>query len=85
MIRHLSSLLSLSVAALFCGCQATYRHTLNFNPSEPIRIAVLPFAQVDSDGKLVQEDENLLIDSVDRKSTRLNSSHTDISRMPSSA
>lgn len=64
MIRHLSSLLSLSVAALFCGCQATYRHTLNFNPSEPIRIAVLPFAQVDSDGKLVQEDENLLIDSV---------------------
>ena len=27
----------------------------------------------------------LLGDSVDRKSTRLNSSHTDISRMPSSA
>ena len=28
---------------------------------------------------------NFSIDSVDRKSTRLNSSHTDISRMPSSA
>ena len=35
-----------------------------------------------TDGKVTVED---IQDSVDRKSTRLNSSHTDISRMPSSA
>ena len=46
------------------GCSARYEHKLNFNPSEPIRIAVLPFAQTDAEGKLVQEDENILIDNV---------------------
>lgn len=60
----LTSFLSVAAAALLAGCQATYKHTLNFNPAEPIRIAVLPFAQVDSDGKLVREDENLLIDNI---------------------
>ena len=30
-------------------------------------------------------DEIIIVDTGDRKSTRLNSSHTDISRMPSSA
>lgn len=54
----------LAVLVIGSGCQATYKHTLNFNPSEPLRIAVLPFAQVDSDGKLIREDENLLIDNV---------------------
>ena len=34
--------------------------------------------------KIIQQSKDLL-DAIDRKSTRLNSSHTDISRMPSSA
>ena len=41
-----------------------------------------------TEGKVFFEDQNIFdIDSseLDRKSTRLNSSHTDISRMPSSA
>ena len=33
----------------------------------------------------VYADDNFKLKQVDRKSTRLNSSHTDISRMPSSA
>ncbi len=38
------------------------------------------------DGKIDREEEFLIIAKTrDRKSTRLNSSHTDISRMPSSA
>ena len=32
-----------------------------------------------------QDGYRVLVDRLDRKSTRLNSSHTDISRMPSSA
>lgn len=61
---RLSKILSIIFLAALSGCQATYKHTLNFNPSEPIRIAVLPFAQVDSDGKLSRADENLLIDNL---------------------
>ncbi|MCX6113707.1 MAG: DUF799 family lipoprotein [Proteobacteria bacterium] len=49
---------------LVAGCSGTYTSTLNFNPSEPIRIAVLPFAQLDSEGKLVQEEQDLLVDNV---------------------
>jgi hypothetical protein len=49
---------------LVTGCSGTYTSTLNFNPSEPIRIAVLPFAQLDSEGKLVQEEQDLLVDNV---------------------
>ena len=38
------------------------------------------------DGPIIGREENLnAAVSLDRKSTRLNSSHTDISRMPSSA
>ena len=53
------------------GCAGSYTHTLNFNPSEPIRIAVLPFAQVDEKGALVRADENLLIDNVSLVSSQL--------------
>ena len=34
---------------------------------------------------LINDYENAIVSAGDRKSTRLNSSHTDISRMPSSA
>lgn len=57
--------------AALSGCAGTYSHTLNFNPSEPIRIAVLPFAQVDDKGALVQADEDLLIDNVALVSAKL--------------
>ena len=35
--------------------------------------------------ELTRQEKNIVIGVIDRKSTRLNSSHTDISRMPSSA
>ena len=42
--------------------------------------------QVNQEEKLPELNEQDLLDlNIDRKSTRLNSSHTDISRMPSSA
>lgn len=60
---------------LLCGalsaCAGSYKHTLAFNPAEPIRIAVLPFAQVDATGALVQADENFLIDNVALVSSKL--------------
>jgi len=56
---------------LLAGCAGSYKHTLAFNPSEPIRIAVLPFAQVDDTGKLIRADENFLIDNVALVSSKL--------------
>lgn len=53
------------------GCGGTFTAHLNFNPSEPIRIAVLPFAQVDKQGQLTQVDESLLIDNVSLVSSKL--------------
>ena len=63
LVNPIRLILCVAILAL-PGCAATYKHTLNFNPSEPLRIAVLPFAQVDSDGAFVQDDENLLIDNI---------------------
>ena len=53
------------------GCSGTYKNHVHFNPSEPIRIAVLPFAQVDDSGALIQADENYLIDNVALVSSKL--------------
>ncbi len=43
------------------------------------------FVLNNSPGKMISEDTRQKVLKADRKSTRLNSSHTDISRMPSSA
>lgn len=70
--RTPSSLLSLlACASVATGCASTYTSSLNFNPGEPIRIAVLPFAQVDDSGALAQVDENFLIDNVALVSSKL--------------
>lgn len=59
------------LVSMASGCAGSYKHTLAFNPSEPIRIAVLPFAQVDESGKFVRADENFLIDNVALVSSKL--------------
>jgi hypothetical protein len=59
------------LTAITLGCGGTFKPQLNFNPSEPIRIAVLPFAQVDEQGQLTQVDEGLLIDNVSLVSSKL--------------
>jgi hypothetical protein len=56
---------------MLSACAGTFKHTVDFNPAEPIRIAVLPFAQVNEKGELVQTDENLLIDNVVIVSSKL--------------
>ena len=55
--------------------QINYSHTLATDPLRTFRFYA-EFSET-SDG--------VFNDKIDRKSTRLNSSHTDISRMPSSA
>lgn len=65
------------VIVALSACTGTFRQRIDFNPSEPIRIAVLPFAQVDDKGELVQTDENLLIDNVGLVSSKLKQTPAD--------
>src|SRR5687768_12524613 len=71
MIRTLVVSSLLAVSAFAAGCAGTFKSNVAFNPSEPLRIAVLPFGQVDENGKLVRVDENYLIDNVVVVSTKL--------------
>lgn len=73
-IQFLTPLLAIASSLLFSGCAGTFKSNVNFNVTEPLRVAVLPFAQVTSDGKLVQTDENLLIDDVALVSSKLRES-----------
>ena len=59
------------VAAFLSSCSGTYTHTLAFNPAEPIRVAVLPFIEVNSKDEIVNESPDLLIDSVSVVSSEL--------------
>ena len=62
------SLLSLAL----CGCFASYKQTVEFNTLEPLRVAVLPFVEIDSDGKVMDSNTSLLIDRVSVVSQDLN-------------
>ena len=57
-------------------------YTLNLGPQHPAAHGVLRLV-LELDGEVVQRADPHI--GLDRKSTRLNSSHTDISRMPSAA
>ena len=42
-----------------CACSAKYKHKLDFDPVEPIRVAVLPFYQVNDNGAIVDSEVTL--------------------------
>jgi len=46
------------------GCAGTYKQDLQFNPSEPLRVAVMPFVSIDDQGKIVEQEGRLLIDTI---------------------
>jgi hypothetical protein len=54
----------LLLPAVVAGCAGKYVHTLDYNTAEPIRVAVLPFYQVDKNGKILEADPNIALDKV---------------------
>lgn len=66
--------LNLLILAVAIGCSTRYSPELHFNPAEPIRIAVLPFTQVDSSGSATEEDPTLLIDTLPLLSSKITQS-----------
>lgn len=67
-------LLLATLLTLSAGCAGTFKTKVDFNTAEPLRIAVLPFAQVDSTGALMRSDESLLLDSIELVSSQLKKS-----------
>jgi hypothetical protein len=65
---------SLIFLLVFNGCSARVTNRLNFDPGEPLRVVVLPFRQIDENGKLVSVDGNLGIDNLSLVSSKLDSS-----------
>ncbi|MCC6952942.1 MAG: DUF799 family lipoprotein [Deltaproteobacteria bacterium] len=54
----------LVVIILLSGCAGRYNQSLDFNPSEPLRIAVLPFVSVDGSGAIVEDEGRLVLDNL---------------------
>ncbi len=71
MLRKRFSPLIFILSILFCSCSAKYQNKIDFDPSEPLRIAVLPFAYLDSKGEIVDFKPGLLIDNISLVSTKL--------------
>lgn len=59
MVRTLTSSLMLLFACV--GCSSQFVHKLSFDPREPLRVAVLPFIERDSDGNIVDSSPNLYL------------------------
>lgn len=61
----------ISATVILTGCASKFKSTVNFNPTQPLRIAVLPFVQVDKKGSIVEVDSSYLIDKVSLISSQL--------------
>lgn len=61
---------------LITGCAGSYNHNLNFNPSEPLRIAVLPFLQTDDNNQVVVSEGRLLVDNLSLVSSTVTNTPT---------
>ena len=50
------------ICVFFNACSGKYKNRINFNPTEPLRVAVLPFIIKDSRGRIIQKEGRLLLD-----------------------
>ena len=71
---------ALHLALLFTGCASSYTSEVAFNPLEPIRVVVLPFAQVGEDGSVKIDDSAIAVDQVALISTPREDSPEEIVR-----
>lgn len=53
------------------ACSATFQNKVDFNPTEPLRVAVLPFSQVDDKGNIISDDPNIFLDKIALVSRKL--------------
>ena len=46
---------------LCCSCSSLLKNKIDFDPTEPLRVAVLPFAQIDSEGKFLADNADVFL------------------------
>ncbi len=81
LIQRISYPLIASLSLILAACSGNYNTKVNYNPSESIRVAVLPFALVDNHGEIVEANaQGLLIDQFTLLSDELEEKPTDILR-----
>ena len=80
----LRSILSTRVLLLpiifLVGCAGKFDSKLDFDPQEPLRVAVLPFVAVDSEGKFIPGESRLIVDNLSLLSKELEQSPQQIVR-----
>ena len=54
------------------GCSSKFSQKLDFDPAEPLRVAVLPFVQVDEQGKIIKAESRLVVDNLSLLSDAVN-------------
>lgn len=70
-MRTSIGIIGLQLVTIFLvGC-SKYQNAINYSPNDSMRVAVLPFIQVDSKGNPVTVDSSLLIDDVSVLSSQL--------------
>lgn len=62
------------------ACSSNFQHQMDFNKLEPLRLAVLPFAQVNQDGQIVSDDGSKAIDDINLVSDQLKNTPAEITR-----
>lgn len=65
---------------LVSACSSNFQHQIEFNKLEPLRLAVLPFAQVDQDNQIVIDDGSKAIDDINLVSDQLKNTPAEITR-----
>lgn len=64
--------LLISISTLFlCSCSGIYKSKLDFSAAESIRVAVLPFVQVNEEDEAIEPESDFLIDDVSVVSYKL--------------
>lgn len=58
------------------GCAGKFASKIDFDPAEPLRVAVLPFVFVNDKGEIVDEDSDSVVDSIPLVSSELGESAT---------
>jgi len=62
------------------ACAPTATHKIDFNPSEPLRVMVLPFVQIGEKGEFIEPSPGLFIDAVPLVSAKLEDTPAELVR-----
>jgi hypothetical protein len=63
-LQTMNKLIPIFFALLLGGCSTKIKSQLEFDPQEPLRVAVIPFVSVDSKGEFSADESRLIVDNL---------------------